>query len=368
MRFLKVVSVIVALYLVAAGVYSIGYTVDNSLNITSLIHAGGQIEQEYGVDFGEIYVHPDSGGYDGAAYYYIAIDPSDLARISRYPDYTFRYQRITYPLIVYILSLGSADTIPLLLFSLNLACVIILAFIFSKNHGMKLYVVAIPGIFIAVLHDLVEPLWALAIASAFIRLKKRPDLSALLFSFAFLTKETTVVIVGPVFLYYALSRKWKKAKLMLIPFIVYTLWQVTLLGAFGQLPSVRLKKFAFSATGFGDSFVYNLTNPNVENLPVILLQLTVPLFILVSFSALRCERNEVTTTFLLTSLVLPFLHPGLWIDINAASRNILPQTLMALLYFKKSGDWRIHLLIGPQVMVTMALFGFYLLTALPHLL
>ena len=79
-------------------------------NLTALFCHGSQFPLPPGLAFEHIYVFPDSGGYDGQSYHYVAHDPlyrSDIGRAV--PDPSLRYPRILLPGMAYLLALGRPE-------------------------------------------------------------------------------------------------------------------------------------------------------------------------------------------------------------------------------------------------------------------
>src|SRR5713226_6570903 len=67
-------------------------------------------------------VIPNIGGYDGVWFYRLALDPFTTAQTAygiRLDNPSYRQQRIGYPLIVWLLSLGRAAWVPALLVAVN---------------------------------------------------------------------------------------------------------------------------------------------------------------------------------------------------------------------------------------------------------
>ena len=76
-------------------------------NLTALFCHGSQYPVPQGLAFEHIYVFPDSGGYDGQSYHYMAHDPLDRSDIGRaVPDPSLRYPRILLPAMAHLLAFG----------------------------------------------------------------------------------------------------------------------------------------------------------------------------------------------------------------------------------------------------------------------
>jgi hypothetical protein len=107
------------------------------------------------------------GGYDGQFYYRLALDPFNWSKTAFgiTMDEPYRYTRIGYPLVTWVLSLGHHSWVPVMLVVVNLASVAamgILGGILAKAAGQNalwgLLFVAYFGLVISVGRDTMEPL------------------------------------------------------------------------------------------------------------------------------------------------------------------------------------------------------------------
>lgn len=90
-------------------------------NRTALFCHGSAFPLPAGLAFEHIYVFPDSGGYDGQSYHYIAHDPLQRTDIGRaVPDPTLRYPRILLPAMAHFLAFGHRQWIDPSFFACNL--------------------------------------------------------------------------------------------------------------------------------------------------------------------------------------------------------------------------------------------------------
>ena len=141
-------------------------------------------------------------GYDGQFFYYMALDPR---RSPAYMDEpTYRYSRVVYPFLVRAVSVGRPAAIPWALLFVNLAAVAggtyALALLL-RRRGASPSTQALrgltPGLYIAVTHDLSEPLaYALVLAGLVAWWwDDRPRLwqAGVLLGLAGLTRETTLL-------------------------------------------------------------------------------------------------------------------------------------------------------------------------------
>jgi hypothetical protein len=146
--------------------------------------------------------HAHKEGYDGQFYYFLAVDPAHGKDYMEQPGTV--YSRIGYPMTVRALSGGNASLIPYLMILVNLAAAVggtlAVAFILKRKQVSPWFALVygfFPGLIVAVLRDLTEPLaFGLAAAGLAVfdpRSKKRLFLSAGLFGLALLTRETVAL-------------------------------------------------------------------------------------------------------------------------------------------------------------------------------
>jgi hypothetical protein len=90
-------------------------------NLTALFCSGSKVPTPPSLAGEHIYVFPNSGGYDGQSYHYVAHDPlcrSDIGRAV--PDPMLRYRRILLPGLAYLAALGRQRSIDVSYIACNL--------------------------------------------------------------------------------------------------------------------------------------------------------------------------------------------------------------------------------------------------------
>jgi hypothetical protein len=143
---------------------------------------------------------PNSAGYDGQFYYRLALNPFNWSKTAYgiTMDEPYRYTRIGYPLISWIVSFGQHDLVPVALIAVNLVSVAAMAYfggMFARDAGRHaLWGVLFAGYFglvISVGRDTGEPLAeALMLAGLLAYRRERWVLSGAAFAFAAITRET----------------------------------------------------------------------------------------------------------------------------------------------------------------------------------
>lgn len=196
----------------------------------------------------------DSYGYDGQFYYRLALNPFTLEKT----DYGIaldqpglRQQRILYPLVTWLVSLGNPGAIPLVMILVNIVSLfglICLSVKITKNNDQPLWFSIIlplyPAFLIAFSRDLTELLASFLLISGYLFFNKNKYYSAaVFFIFAVLARETTLIFPTiAAFYFFSLfirnkkSSDFFKALIFFLPLVVYIIWQIILYKIWGQLP------------------------------------------------------------------------------------------------------------------------------------
>ena len=187
---------------------------------------------------------PGIEGYDGMAFYRLALDPftrqaKDFGITLDTPPY--RQQRILYPLLVHVLSFGRAEWVPTLLVVVNLIAVICLAVgaaAIAAQYGLNplwgVLVPLYPGFFIAFSRDTSEIVaWAFAVLAIRALGARQWGLGTALICAAVLSRETTLILaagMAAVYTWQWVSRRQRSfpAIVFALPTVVYGAWQLVL--------------------------------------------------------------------------------------------------------------------------------------------
>jgi hypothetical protein len=144
-------------------------------------------------------------GYDGQFFYRLALDPLNF-RPTAYGitmDRPYRYMRIGYPALTWLVSLGQHVLIPVMLVAVNVAAISTLGLfggVIARQAGRHalagLLLPAFFGIITSLSRDTAEPLAAACLVAGLLALRaRRPVLAALLLVYGVLTRETVMVAV-----------------------------------------------------------------------------------------------------------------------------------------------------------------------------
>ncbi len=197
-------------------------------------------------------VIPNIGGYDGMWFYRLALDPFTRVQAAhgiRLDNPAYRQQRIGYPMLVWMLSLGHAAWVPALLVAVNIAAASAMASFggafarrFGKHALWGLIVPLYPGFVLTFSRDLSEIVAAsFAMGAIWAIASRRNITAALLLTGAVLTRETTLMLA------LALAAAWGIERLrrherrigavtFVLPIAIYALWQVFLALQWGVTP------------------------------------------------------------------------------------------------------------------------------------
>lgn len=205
-------------------------------------------------------------GYDGQFYYLLALNPfgpHPALAGATFDSAPYRAQRILYPFLVWLFTLGGhARYVPLAMLLVNFAAVVAcaaLVALIARRQGvapsLAAMVIFYPGLLLSLGRDLSEPLaLACALGGVICALDRRWRWAALLLSLAVLARETTALLGLALLLAAVLARltplptlrlpavrlvareEWRGAALAgLAPLLVAVAWQVVLLLRWGQM-------------------------------------------------------------------------------------------------------------------------------------
>jgi hypothetical protein len=222
-------------------------------------------------------------GYDGQFFYVQAVDPllRDRARAALVAtDGEYRAQRMLYPALAYLAAAGSEDGVPWTLLLLNVAAVLAATAavaLFARSRGMSgwwaLAVGLCPGVVLAVLRDLSEPLAVAGLVSGLVAWRmRRPWIAGAALAVAVLAREVMVLAVVAVAVEVLWRRLVKREPVVLgdalracvPPACVFVAWQLYLVERFDRLASSTTPRGQFGAPfeGLFDSVDRALSDPS----------------------------------------------------------------------------------------------------------
>lgn len=295
-----------------------------------------------------------SEGYDGQFFYYIAVDPRTAPARIDVPAY--RFQRIMYPALVRLLSLGSEPLIPWLLIGLNLAGLVGGVWLMERllrgrgvNRWHALPVGLYAGQLLALRVDLPEPLALALVLLGIWRFERNWLWSALFFSLAVFTKETMLITGGAYLLYLLGRREMRRAFLfgaiLVIPFALWQLYLYRWLGSFGLgsggagatgfelIPFGGLLRVA--AVSWGAFWLFLLILGPIVILP------TLWALYATGYDFLRRKRwHPWAIALALNALIIPFIPHSTFREPLAMLRFTGPLVALVILYSAHTRRWR----------------------------
>lgn len=278
-------------------------------------------------------------GYDGNYYYRLALDPlnwDDTAfGITIVGDNQLRRDRIFYPAVVHVLSLGSEQATPWVMILVNIAslgAIAGLGAVFARSHGRApiwgLLFLAFPLFLFSLARDLTEPLEVALVMAALLALRRERWLWATAaLSCAVLTREPALVIVaalGAERMYRWVRREARPGLADLpwiVPGVVFAGWQGIIhanTGRFGftggdagvTAPFFGLPEFVEESFNFLKGFEWPGLRQNGEAF-VLLFMIVLGAFALRKTAATRPERWAFVALAIFAST---FLGAGSWLE------------------------------------------------------
>ncbi|HEY3847970.1 MAG TPA: hypothetical protein VGL95_12745 [Acetobacteraceae bacterium] len=202
-----------------------------------------------------IIVQHDSNGYDGEFYYRLALSPFQMQQPAfgiRFDNPSYRMQRIGYPLLVWVITLGHAAAVPAAMYLVNLLGLAAIA-IFATRLTARLRLFAKtplaimlwPGFIIALTHDTTEIVAAaLVVAALDSYFAKCLVVYGVLGALATLTRETIVLVLCGVACFEAIQAirtagnrsRWHRTLVCGLALVPLLVWQAVLHLLWGRSP------------------------------------------------------------------------------------------------------------------------------------
>jgi len=191
-------------------------------------------------------------GYDGQFFYRLALNPLNF-RPTAYGitmDHSYRYMRIGYPALTWLVSLGQHFLVPVMLVAVNVAAIGALGYLgalFAVDGGRHaLAGLLLPGYFgliTSLSRDTAEPLAAALLLAGLLAIRaRRPVLAAALLVYGALTRETVMVAVAAIAIMRVVgimrgqARPGRDDLAWTVPAVAFAAWQVVVKAATGSVP------------------------------------------------------------------------------------------------------------------------------------
>jgi hypothetical protein len=325
-----------------------------------------------------------SAGYDGQFYYRLALDPANWAKTAFgiTMDQPYRYTRIGYPFLAWLVSFGQHQLVPFALVAINLvgvAAMAVLGGMFARESGRHalwgLAFTAYFGLVISVGRDTAEPLAEVCMLGGLLAYRRaRPVLAAALFAYGTITRETILLAPAAIALTRLVAFARQRAKpgradlAWLVPAAGYGALELAahfvLKGEFPLLTNGN-RNLATPFTALADALRYDIAHITTNHLGPIDIDLleyaTLAVFILAGLAVLflTTAPGHERLAFVLFVLQLGLLSSQIWTSTFGEGRPLIEPYLMALILLlatpRQYLSWRYLSLIaacaGPALLV-----------------
>jgi hypothetical protein len=305
---------------------------------------------------GAMIADPNAAGYDGQFYYRLALDPLNWHKTAFgiTMDQSYRFTRIGYPVLAWLVSLGQHQLVPISLVVINLFGVAAMAFLggmFARDSGRHalwgLAFAAYFGLVISVGRDTAEPLAEACMLGGLLAYRRnKPLLTMVLFTVGAITRET--ILLAPAAI--AVSRLVAMARHRLRPGLADLTWVVPA-AVYGMLELavhfVVKGKFPLLANGsrnlswpftaMAEALKYDIAHINTAHLSPIDIALleyaTLGIFVLAGLAVLLVTTAPAheRLAFVFFVLQLGLLSSQIWTSTFGEGRSLIEPYLMALI-------------------------------------
>jgi hypothetical protein len=297
-----------------------------------------------------------SAGYDGQFYYRLALDPANwnATAFGITMDQSYRYTRVGYPLVAWLVSAGQHQLVPAALVAINLVAVAAMAMLggmFARESGRHalwgLAFAAYFGLVISVGRDTAEPLAEACMLGGLLAYRRsRYVLTAGLFAFGAITRETILLAPAAIAVtrLIAMARRRTGPGLAdltwVVPAVVYGLLEVAVhFVVKGEFPLLAnsSRNLTVPFTALVDALKYDVANINTSHLSPADINLleyaTLGIFIAAGLAVLWVTTAPVheRLAFVFFVLQLGLLSSQIWTSTFGDGRSLIEPYLMALI-------------------------------------
>ena len=296
-----------------------------------------------------------SAGYDGQFYYRLALDPVNWSKTAYgiTMDQSYRYTRIGYPILAWLVSLGQHQFVPVVLVAINLLAVAVMAFLggmFARESGRHalwgLAFAAYFGLVISVGRDTAEPLAEACMLGGLLAYRRnRPLLATVAFAVGAITRETILLAPAAIAVTRLVAMARRRARpgladlTWLVPACAYGLVELAVhFVVRGEFPLLANggRNLAVPFTAMIDALTYDIRHINTAHLSPIDISLleyaTLGIFILAGLAVLRVTTAPAheRLAFVFFVLQLGLLSSQIWTSTFGDGRSLIEPYLMAL--------------------------------------
>jgi len=295
-------------------------------------------------------------GYDGQFFYRLALNPVNFSHIAYgiRVDQPYRYMRIGYPWLAWLVSLGQHVLVPVVLVAINIVAIGAMGYLggmFAQQGGRHaLAGLALPayfGLITSVSRDTAEPLAAACLLAGLLAIRaRRPVLAGLLLAYGALTRESVMVAVAAVAIVQVIgairgrrpARPGRDDLAWALPAAAFAAWQVVVKVAAGSFPLL-----VDQDDNTGSPFItplkaveHNLRHVNLHHFEQYdLWFLELGILALISIAALLSLRStnapaHERLAFVLYLIQICVVSPSTWYSLDADLRSFIEVYLMAV--------------------------------------
>ena len=294
-------------------------------------------------------------GYDGQFFYRLALNPLNLSKTAYgiTMDRPYRYMRIGYPALTWLLSFGQHFLVPAMLVAVNVAAIGAMGYlggVFAREGGRHaLAGLLLPGYFgliTSLSRDTAEPLAAALLLAGLLAVRaRRPVLAALLLAYGALTRETVMGAVAAIAIMRVIGvlrrGQWpgRDDLVWAIPTGVFVVWEIVVKAATGSIPLL-----ADGGRNAGtpliaplQAFKSNLAHINThqfDQYDLWFLEIAIlALFALAALASLRSTSAPVheRLAFVLYLVEICVVTPSTWNSLDADLRSFIEVYLLAVI-------------------------------------
>ncbi len=294
-------------------------------------------------------------GYDGQFFYRLALNPLNLSHTAYgiRMDRPYRYMRIGYPALTWLVSFGQHSLVPVVLVAVNIAAIGAIGYlggVFARDGGRHaLAGLLMPGYFgliTSLSRDTAEPVAAACLLAGLLAVRaRRPVLAGVLLAYGALTRETVMVAVAAIALVRVAGlvrrrqRPGRDDLAWVIPGVVFVAWEVVVKAATGSIPLL-----ADGGRNAGTPFLapFQAAQSNLAHLnwhqfdqyDLWFLELAILAFFAVA--ALLCLRSTSAPgherlAFVLYLIEICVVTPSTWNSLDADLRSFIEVYLLAVI-------------------------------------
>lgn len=294
-------------------------------------------------------------GYDGQFFYRLALGPLNFSHTAYgiTMDRPYRYMRIGYPVLTWLVALGQHVLVPVMLVAVNVAAIAAIGYlggIFAQQGGRHAaWGLLLPGYFgliTSLARDTAEPLAAACLLAGLLAIRaRRSVLAAVLLAYGVLTRETVMVAVAAIAIVRVIGILRRRHGIgrddlpWMVPTVAFAAWQAVVKAAIGSFPLL-----ADGGRNAGAPFIApldalrtNLAHFNVhtfDQYDVWFLEMAVlAAFTIAALLCLLVTRAPVheRLAFVLYLVEIFVVTPSTWNSLDADLRSFIEVYLLAVI-------------------------------------